>query len=65
MTDEETVPTYGYKSGEEPRIFQLKKGESLPSGWHDTPQPDKPAKVKKGAKTEETEEPKDDNGNGE
>lgn len=64
MSDEETVATYGYKSGEEPRIFQLKKGENLPPGWHDTPQPDKPAKVKKG-KIEETEEPKDDDGNGE
>lgn len=63
MSDEETVPTYGYKSGEEPRIFELKKGESLPSGWHDTPQPDKPVKGKK-AKVEEAEEPKEDDGDG-
>ena len=38
------VPTYGYKSGEEPRIFDLKPGDDyLPSGWHDTPQPDNAA----------------------
>jgi hypothetical protein len=42
---EETFDKWGYKSGEEPRIFQVSGDGRLPSGWHDTPQPDKPAKA--------------------
>lgn len=30
------VPTWGYKAGEA-RIFDLEAGESLPSGWVDSP----------------------------
>ena len=33
----DTVPTYGYHLSEKPRVFNLKAGESLPEGWHDSP----------------------------
>lgn len=32
----DTVPTWGYK-GSEAKIFELKPGEALPSGWADRP----------------------------
>ena len=32
-----TVPTWGYHKTEDPQIFDLKEGEKLPEGWHDTP----------------------------
>lgn len=32
-----TTPTWGYHPDAPPRIFMLKAGEKLPSGWHDTP----------------------------
>ena len=48
MAKDQTAPTWGYQKGKnggvDSKIFQLKKGEKLPSGWVDTP-----AKVK-GAK---------------
>lgn len=44
MTDKKEFDKWGYKAGEEPRIFQVSGDGQLPSGWHDTPQPDKPAK---------------------
>lgn len=33
----ETVPTWGYCADGEAKIFDLAPGESLPSGWADTP----------------------------
>ena len=46
--DSLSAPTWGYQKGKnggvDSKIFQLKKGEKLPSGWVDTP-----AKIK-GAK---------------
>lgn len=39
MTDKatETTPTWGYHRTEPARIFELKDGEKLPSGWEDSP----------------------------
>lgn len=36
MSDEKIVRTWGYK-GTQSKIFDLKEGESLPSGWSDSP----------------------------
>lgn len=33
----DVVPTFGYNSAGEARIFNLKKGEGLPDGWLDSP----------------------------
>lgn len=62
MSDLKTVPTWGYKSGEDARIFDLKPGEGLPPGWHDTPQPEKASKK---SKPEKNEDMKDEDGHGE
>lgn len=35
--EEKTIPTWGYHETEQPRIFDLKEGESLPKGWEDSP----------------------------
>lgn len=35
--DEKTFPTWGYHETEPARIFHLKAGEDLPTGWEDTP----------------------------
>ncbi|UVO33956.1 hypothetical protein KUL72_20800 [Bradyrhizobium arachidis] len=38
MEDEaKTTPTWGYHKTKEPKIFDLKDGESLPRGWADVP----------------------------
>lgn len=38
MDDSEKIyPTWGYHRSEPARIFDLKEGEELPSGWKDTP----------------------------
>jgi hypothetical protein len=38
MSDEDkTIPTWGYHKSKEPKIFDLKDGESLPRGWADAP----------------------------
>lgn len=31
------IPTFGYKAGAEPTIFDLAPGEPLPDGWVDSP----------------------------
>ena len=45
---EPSIPTWGYQKGKngdvDAKIFQLKKGEKLPSGWVDTPAKIKAAK---------------------
>lgn len=65
MSDEETIPTWGYK-GDEPKLFHLKEGEGLPSGYADSPgAPAKKAAPKKKAKPEpepEIEDVADDDG---
>ncbi len=33
-----TIPTYGYHKDGSAQVFELEKGETLPKGWHDTPQ---------------------------
>jgi hypothetical protein len=49
MSDEaKTIPTWGYHKTKEPKIFDLKEGESLPRGWADAP-------VAKPDESEETE----------
>ena len=61
MSDEKIVPTWGYK-GSKAQIFQLKEGESLPSGWSDSPataaeeKPKRGRKAKVEAEVEEAEE---------
>lgn len=32
-----TIPTWGYASGGDAKIFDLEPGEALPDGWADTP----------------------------
>ena len=55
MSDEKTIPTWGYK-GSKAQIFQLKEGESLPSGWSDSPATAAEEKPKRGRKAKaETE----------
>ena len=41
MAKDQIAPTWGYQKGKsggvDSKIFHLKKGEKLPSGWVDTP----------------------------
>lgn len=61
MSEEKTIPTWGYK-GSKAQIFQLKEGESLPSGWSDSPataaeeKPKRGRKAKAETEAEETED---------
>ena len=64
MADEKIVPTWGYK-GSKAQIFQLKEGESLPSGWSDSPaataeKPRRGRKAKVEAEAEDDSEAEDD-----
>lgn len=62
MAEEKTIPTWGYK-GSKAQIFQLKEGESLPSGWSDSPATAAEEKPKRGRKAKaetEAEDAEDD-----
>lgn len=41
--DRSLIPTWGYHSSGDAKIFNLKPGEDLPSGWAHTPAAYKPA----------------------
>ena len=58
MSDEKTIPTWGYK-GSKAQIFQLKEGESLPSGWSDSPATAAEEKPKRGRKAKAETEAED------
>ena len=47
----EVIPTWGYKGGES-KLFNLKPGEDLPSGWADSPASEKPKPKRSKAKPE-------------
>ena len=59
MSDEKITPTWGYK-GSKAQIFQLKEGESLPSGWSDSPATAAEEKPKRGRKAKAETEAEDD-----
>lgn len=59
MSEEKTIPTWGYK-GSKAQIFQLKEGESLPSGWSDSPATAAEEKPKRGRKAKAETEAEDD-----
>ena len=58
MSEEKTIPTWGYK-GSKAQIFQLKEGESLPSGWSDSPATAAEEKPKRGRKAKAETEAED------
>ncbi len=44
--DDEIIPTFGYRRGEA-KIFNLRKGETLPKGWQDRPVADAEQKAER------------------
>lgn len=58
MSDEKITPTWGYK-GSKAQIFQLKEGESLPSGWSDSPATAAEDRPKRGRKAKAETEAED------
>ena len=37
MAEDRIIRRWGYHAKQEAKIFELKEGESLPSGWFDSP----------------------------
>ena len=56
MAEDRIIRRWGYHAKQEAKIFELKEGESLPSGWFDSPARVEVVKPKRKPKAEEAED---------